>query len=73
MSGIRTFTDNHFFGNNPSQRNIVQAATRDVSHGFFHLGGFVGNCLQFRFDRAGRDFSRAVSHFSGENIRQIGS
>ena len=73
MGDIRTFTDNFIFGNDPSQRNIVQAAGRDVSHGVFHIGEAIIDCLKFDFDAAGHNLSRAAAHLSGENVKQIDS
>ena len=71
MSGIRTFTDDFIFGNNPENRNFIQAAGRDISHGFYHLGGAAFNFCTGNGDKAAEDLKRAGDHFGGENIKQI--
>ena len=68
MSGIRTWTDNHLFGKDAEKRNIVQAATRDFTHGVFHVGEAIGDCLTGK--DPSQNWKRAGDHFSGENIKQ---
>ena len=70
MSGIREFTDDVIFGNDPENRNVIQAAGRDISHCIFHLGGALVNAVTGNFDGASQDLKRAGDHFSGENLKQ---
>ena len=70
MSGLRTFTDNFIFGNDPKERNVLQAATRDISHGIFHFGGAIFNGMTGNFEQAAKDLKRAGDHFGGENLDQ---
>ena len=70
MSEIREFTDNNIFGNDPENRNVLQAAGRDLSHAVFHLGGAIFNTITGNFDGAAQDLKRAGDHFSGENMKQ---
>ena len=70
MSGIRTYTDDHFFGNDPRKRSFTQAWMRDVTHECYHFGGAIYNTLNLNFNAAGQDLKRACDHLMGENLKQ---
>ena len=68
MAGIRTWTDEHIFGKDPQNRNVVQAATRDFTHGVFHVGEAIGDFVTGK--DSSQNWKRAGDHFTGENIKQ---
>ena len=67
---LRQWTDKHVFGQNSSERNGIQAATRDATHAAYHAGKAVVESIKGNHEQASRDWGRAKDHASGENFHQ---
>ena len=68
---IRKFTDKFIFGEDPKERNEIQAIARDATHAIYHAGGTVVNALIGNKEKAEQDAKRCADHLAGENRNQI--